>query len=231
MSDDLRLSESKALAAADRRRIAEQLDRYVDDLASLRENLDQGVRSLDAGRGRELDVEDLIAGARACGARRVVAQSFCGWPYARAGGPVKTEDDPLDPRPPRQQRNSLAAIRRLEDAVAGATGFEGLVLRYGAFYGPRSGLFDGPTDQIRRRRAPLIGEANGWWSFLHVDDAAAATALAIERGTPASTILSTTIRPRSANGCLRWPPCSARRGRDGFPGGWRGSRSANTWSR
>ncbi len=82
-------------------------------------------------------------------------------------------------------RNSLDAIRHLESAVAGAPAFEGVVLRYGAFYGPGSGLFDGPfVDQLRRRRIPLIGDGGGWWSFLHVDDAAAATALAVEKGAP-----------------------------------------------
>jgi nucleoside-diphosphate-sugar epimerase len=136
-------------------------------------------------RLRTEGLDPLLAAAKEAGARRVLAQSFCGWPYARTGGPVKTEDDPLDPAPPRELRNSLDAIRHLESAVVSATAFEGLVLRYGAFYGPGSGLFDGPfVDQLRRRRVPLIGDGAGWWSFLHVSDAAAATALAVERGAP-----------------------------------------------
>ena len=136
-------------------------------------------------RLRTEGLDNLLAAAREVGTRRVIAQSFCGWPYARAGGPVKTEEDPLDPSPPREFRNTLEAIRHLESAVVGATAFDGLILRYGAFYGPRSGLFDGPMiDLLRRRRAPLIGDANGWWSFLHVDDAAQATALAVEKGAP-----------------------------------------------
>jgi len=136
-------------------------------------------------RLRTEGLDHLLDAARAAGARRVVAQSFCGWPYARTGGPVKTEEDPLDPTPPRELRNSLDAIRHVESVVAGATAFEGLVLRYGGFYGPGSGVFDGPlVDQLRRRRIPLIGDAGGWWSFLHVDDAAAATALAVEKGAP-----------------------------------------------
>jgi nucleoside-diphosphate-sugar epimerase len=130
-------------------------------------------------------VDYLLAAARECGARRFIAQSFCGWPFARIGGPVKTEEDALDPAPPRELRNSLAAIHHLEGAVAGSTALEGVVLRYGAFYGPGTGLFDkGVVDQLRRRRIPVIGDGGGWWSFLHVDDAAEATALAVERGPP-----------------------------------------------
>jgi nucleoside-diphosphate-sugar epimerase len=136
-------------------------------------------------RLRTEGLDHLLAAARESGPRRVIAQSFCGWPYARTGGPVKTEEEPLDPNPPREFRKTLDAIRHLENAVAGAAEFEGLVLRYGAFYGPRSGLFDGPmVDQLRRRRVPLIGDGGGWWSFLHLDDAAAATALAVVKGAP-----------------------------------------------
>jgi 2-alkyl-3-oxoalkanoate reductase len=136
-------------------------------------------------RLRTEGLDHLLAAARESGARRIIAQSFCGWPYARTGGPIKTEEEPLDANPPREFRNTLDAIRHLENAVAGAADLEGLVLRYGAFYGPRSGLFDGPTvDQLRRRRVPVIGDGGGWWSFLHLDDAAAATALAVVRGAP-----------------------------------------------
>lgn len=136
-------------------------------------------------RLRTEGLDNLLAAARESGARRIVAQSYCGWPYARTGGPVKAEDDPLDPAPPAEFRASLSAIRHLEDAVAGSAGFEGVVLRYCAFYGPGSGMFEPSfVDQIRRRRMPLIDEANGWWSFLHLDDAAAATAIAVERGAP-----------------------------------------------
>jgi 2-alkyl-3-oxoalkanoate reductase len=136
-------------------------------------------------RLRTEGLDSLIAAARECGARRFIAQSFCGWPYARLGEPVKTEEDPLDPSPPREFANTLKAIRHLEAAVTGGSAFDGLVLRYGAFYGPKSGLFEGPmVDQVRRRRVPLIGDGGGWWSFLHVRDAAEATAIAVERGAP-----------------------------------------------
>jgi 2-alkyl-3-oxoalkanoate reductase len=130
-------------------------------------------------------LDHLIAAAEESGARRLVAQSFCGWPYARTGGPVKAEEDPLDPDPPRQTRRALDAIRHLESSVSGSRRLEGVVLRYGAFYGPRSGLFDGPLiGQVRARRAPMIGDGGGWWSFLHLDDAASATALAVGTGAP-----------------------------------------------
>ncbi len=136
-------------------------------------------------RLRTEGLQNLLAAAKQAGTPRIVAQSFCGWPYARIGGPVKSEEDPLDPEPPRELRRTLEAIRYLESAVTGSPDIEGAVLRYGAFYGPGTGLLDGPMiDQLRRRRVPLIGDANGWWSFVHIDDAAAATANAVERGAP-----------------------------------------------
>jgi len=134
-------------------------------------------------RLRTEGTDHLIAAATAAGAQRIVAQSYCGWPYARTGGPIKSESDPLDPSPPRRQRRTLAAIRHLETAVTGATGMTGIVLRYGTFYGPNTGmLLPAVLDEIRRGRLPLIGDGGGWWSFLHVEDAAAATLAAVERG-------------------------------------------------
>jgi nucleoside-diphosphate-sugar epimerase len=134
-------------------------------------------------RLRTEGLDHLLAAAREAGARKVVAQSYCGWPFARVGGPIKTEDDPLDSAPPREFQRSLQAIRHLESTVAEASDFEGVVLRYGPFYGPRSGLFDGSAlDQLRRRLFPVIGDGGGWWSFVHLDDAAQATACAIEDG-------------------------------------------------
>ncbi|HLI22729.1 MAG TPA: NAD-dependent epimerase/dehydratase family protein [Stellaceae bacterium] len=98
---------------------------------------------------------------------------------------MKDETAPLDADPPTQLRSAFAAIRHLETAVLGVQGNEGMVLRYGAFYGPGTGILDeAALGPLRRRQFPLIGDGGGWWSFLHVEDAAAATALAIERGAP-----------------------------------------------
>ncbi len=128
----------------------------------------------------------LLAAARSAGVRKVVAQSFAGWPYARVGGPVKTEEDPLDPSPPARLRGTLDAIRHLESAVLSAGDIQGVVLRYGGFYGPRSSISpDGEiVAMVRTRRFPIVGDGAGVWSFVHLDDVATATAAAIERGTP-----------------------------------------------
>ena len=119
----------------------------------------------------------------ATGVERFVAQSFAGWPYARIGGRVKTEDDPLDPEPAKQLRRTLEAIRHLESAV---TASDGIVLRYGGFYGPGTSVEAGgeQIEAIRKRRFPLMGDARGVWSFIHIDDAAAATVAALEHAQP-----------------------------------------------
>jgi nucleoside-diphosphate-sugar epimerase len=137
-------------------------------------------------RLRTEGTDNLIAAARAAGARRLVWQSYAGWPSARDDGPVKGEDDPLDPDPPADARETLAAIRHLEDAVTSARDMEGIVLRYGGFYGPGTSIDAGGDhlELIRRRRFPLGGDGTGVWSFVHIDDAAAATVAAIEGGSP-----------------------------------------------
>jgi 2-alkyl-3-oxoalkanoate reductase len=160
----------------------------LTDLAGLRDfrKVEEGFAATN--RLRTEGTDHLLAAARAAGARRFVAQSFAGWPFARTGGPVKTEDDPLDPDPPAALRPALDAIRYLEAAVLGAEGIEGLVLRYGGFYGPGTSAGEGGfmLDDLRRRRFPLVGAGTGVWSFVHIDDAAEATALAVERGAPGS---------------------------------------------
>ncbi|HEY2549933.1 MAG TPA: NAD(P)-dependent oxidoreductase [Streptosporangiaceae bacterium] len=125
--------------------------------------------------------DHLLAAAAAAGVRRFIAQSFTGWSNIREGGQVKTEQDPLDPHPPAAQRQSLAAIEHLERAVS-AAGPEGIVLRYGGLYGP--GATDSMLDVVRTRKFPVIGDGAGVWSFVHISDAAAATAAAVERGQP-----------------------------------------------
>jgi 2-alkyl-3-oxoalkanoate reductase len=139
-------------------------------------------------RLRTEGTDHLLSAARAAGTRRFIAQSFAGWPFARSGGPVKTEEDPLDPDPPGAMRPVLDAIRHLERAVTEATWIEGIVLRYGGFYGPGTTLQIDPPgeyiEMIRKRRFPIIGNGGGVWSFIHIEDAAAATAIAVERGHP-----------------------------------------------
>ena len=130
---------------------------------------------------RTAGTDYLLEAARATGTRRFIAQSFTGWPNARTGGPVKTEDDPLDPAPPARMRESMRAIRHLEAAVPSGVP-EGIVLRYGILYGP--GASDDIVAPVRKGRLPVIGDGAGVWSFTHVTDAAAATALATERGLP-----------------------------------------------
>jgi nucleoside-diphosphate-sugar epimerase len=135
-------------------------------------------------RLRTEGTDHLLSAGRAVGVRRFVAQSYAAWPYARTGGLVKGEDDPLDPTPPRQMRESLAAIRHLEQAVLGADWTEGIVLRYGAFYGPGTSMAPGSEqlEMIRKRKFPVVGDGGGVWSFVHVADAAEATVAAIEQG-------------------------------------------------
>ncbi|HJU97556.1 MAG TPA: NAD(P)-dependent oxidoreductase [Jiangellaceae bacterium] len=130
--------------------------------------------------------DNLLAAARATGAKRFVAQSYTGWPNERTGGPVKTEEDPLDPHPTKASRRTLAAIEYLESTVAEAVGLDGVVLRYGSFYGPGTGLHAGGDllEMIRRRRFPVVAGGRGVFSFVHIDDAATATLAAIERGAP-----------------------------------------------
>ncbi len=137
-------------------------------------------------RLRTEGTDNLLAASRAVGARRFVAQSYAGWSPARTGGPVKGEDAPLDPNPPKQVRGIVDAIRHLEEAVTGADWLEGVALRYGGFYGPGTTLSADPaaaqSAAIHKRRFPVVGDGGGVWSFIHVDDAAAATAVAAERG-------------------------------------------------
>jgi nucleoside-diphosphate-sugar epimerase len=115
-----------------------------------------------------------------------VAQSYTGWPNRRSGSLVKTEEDPLDPRPTAASRQSLAAIEHLESTVTGTPGLDGVVLRYGSLYGPGTALGAGGEllEMVRRRRLPIVGGGTGVWSHVHVDDAATATLLAVEGGAP-----------------------------------------------
>ena len=130
--------------------------------------------------------DHLLDAARIAGVRRIVAQSYGNWNYERTGPAVKTEQDPFDPNPPANQVKSLQAIRYVENAVVNAGGIEGIALRYGNFYGPGTGLDLGGdiVAQVRKRRLPIVGDGAGIWSFVHIDDAAAAAVAAIGHGQP-----------------------------------------------
>jgi len=150
-----------------------------------------GLRNLDrafapTNRLRTEGTDHLLSAARAAGVRRFVAQSFAPWAYARVGGPVKDEDAPPEHDPPATVRETVAAIRHLERAVVEADGIDGIVLRYGAFYGPHTSMAPGgeQLEAIRKRQFPVVGKAGGIMSMIHVADAAEATVAALERGRP-----------------------------------------------
>jgi 2-alkyl-3-oxoalkanoate reductase len=129
-------------------------------------------------RLRTAGTDALVAAAREAGVDRFVAQSFASYRTARDGGPVKTEDDPLDPAPPAKARESWAAMQYLEEVVTDAGG---IALRYGIFYGAAN---DGLIEPVRKRQYPIIGDGGGVASWIHLDDAAAATVLALEHDGP-----------------------------------------------
>jgi nucleoside-diphosphate-sugar epimerase len=130
---------------------------------------------------RTRGTDHLLAAAAEAGTRRVIAQSVAGF-YEPSGGPVKTEEDPLISRPPgRSSARSLAAIKHVEKTVP-LEAPEGIVLRYGGFYGP--GATDMLLNAVRKRQVPVIGGGTGIWSFIEITDAAAATVAAVDRGAP-----------------------------------------------
>jgi nucleoside-diphosphate-sugar epimerase len=130
--------------------------------------------------------DHLLSAGQAVGVKRFVAQSNAAVSYVRKGGPVKSEEDPLDDDPPPPMRETFAAIRHLESAVTGAHGAEGVVLRYGWFYGPGTSIALDPVgsqiELVRKRQLPIVGGGTGIWSFIHVEDAATATVAAVEGG-------------------------------------------------
>ena len=162
-------------------------DVIVDQLTAIPPTLDLRHFDRDFALTNHLRTEGtdhLLSAGQAVGVRRFVAQSYSAWPYERTGGPVKSEEDPLDPRPAREMRESWAAIRHLEEAVLGAEWTEAIVLRYGGFYGAGTSLAPGSeqVELVRQRKFPLVGDGGGVWSFIHVADAAEATVAAVERG-------------------------------------------------
>jgi nucleoside-diphosphate-sugar epimerase len=141
-------------------------------------------RSLDktfatTNRLRTEGTDALLAAAREAGVRRFVAQSFASYLYARQGGPIKTEADPLDETPPPNTGKTYAAITYLEKATIA---FGGIALRYGGFYGAAN---DATIEPVRKRQFPIVGDGGGIFSWMHLDDGAAATVAALERSGPA----------------------------------------------
>jgi 2-alkyl-3-oxoalkanoate reductase len=170
----LDLLDERAVRAAVRAAEPDAIVHQATALADVRfsRNLDRTFAKTN--RLRTEGTHALLAAARATGVDRVVAQSFANARYVREGGPVKTEDDPLDPAPLPSTRETNAAMRYLDEAVTQAGG---VALRYGNFYGAPN---DGLLEPVRKRQFPIVGEGNGVSSFIHLEDAAAATVIALE---------------------------------------------------
>lgn len=188
---------------------AERPDAVVHQMTALAGLSD--MRRLEAAfaqtnRLRTEGLDHLLAAARDAGVERIVAQGYAGWPFARTGGPVKAEGDPLDPDPPRQLRPVLDALRHLERATTAAGG---VVLRYGGFYGPGTGLAPGGEqwDAVRARKFPLVGDAGGVWSFVHIEDAASVTLAALEDYRPGKVFHAVDDDPAPVR---EWLPVLAR---------------------
>jgi nucleoside-diphosphate-sugar epimerase len=149
---------------------------------------DRSVAANMTNRLRTEGTDHLLAAGRAVGARRFVAQSFGAFRWARTDRPVLTEADPVDPDPPAALRVPLVGILHVERTVPAIDWGEGLVLRYGGFYGPGTAISRAPDSimatPVRKRQFPIIGNGAGVFSHIHVDDAATATVAAIERGEP-----------------------------------------------
>jgi nucleoside-diphosphate-sugar epimerase len=161
----------------------------VHELTAL--NVEQNIKNPDqtfalTNRLRTEAVDHLIVAARAAGAKRFVSQSFTGWNNPRTGVAVKDETDGLDPDPVPATRKTMAAFVHLEKVTTEAADLGGIALRYGLFYGPGTGFAqDGEmVELVRKRKLPVVGGGTGVWSFVHIDDAATATMMAIEAGVP-----------------------------------------------
>lgn len=136
-----------------------------------------------SNRLRTTGLDYLIDAGERVGVSRFIVQSFCGWPYARRGAPIKSEEEPLDDTPAPEARRTLDAIRYQEERALAIKGATGIALRYGGFYDVGTGVFDPAfLSQVRQRIAPVVGGGTGWWSFIHLQDAATATADFVTKG-------------------------------------------------
>jgi nucleoside-diphosphate-sugar epimerase len=181
-------SVAEAVASAEPEVIVHQLTALSEPM-SVRDarRPDRSVGAIMTNRLRTEATDHLLAAGRAVGARRFVAQSFGAFRFARTGGPVYTEADPLGPNdPPAAMRTVQAAYLYLEQAVTTIEWGEGLALRYGGFYGPGTSISQARDAQmaapIRKRRFPIVGDGGGVLSYVHIEDAAAATVAAIDHG-------------------------------------------------
>jgi nucleoside-diphosphate-sugar epimerase len=173
---ELDLLDARAVRRAVLRAEPDAIVHQATALAEVRFSRNMDRSFAQTNRLRREGTDALLAAARAAGVGRFVAQSFASFRYAREGGMVKTEDDPLDPTPLPTTRETNAAMRYLDEAVTEAGG---IALRYGGFYGAAN---DGLVGPVRKRLFPIIGDGGGVSSFIHLDDAAAATVLALDHG-------------------------------------------------
>ena len=174
----LDLLDPRAVHEAVRRAQPDAIVHQATALANVRFTRKLDTSFVVTNRLRTEGTDALLDAAREAGVSRFVAQSFAGMRYERTGGPVKTEDDPLDPAPLEGMREVAAAMVHLERAVTAAGG---IVLRYGGFYGADN---DGLVEPVRRRQFPIVGDGGGVMSFVHLEDAAAATVIALEHDGP-----------------------------------------------
>jgi nucleoside-diphosphate-sugar epimerase len=178
---------AQAVASAEPEVIVHQLTALSGPM-SMRDarHPDRSAGFIMTNRLRTEATDHLLAAGRAVGARRFVAQSFGAFRFAHAGGPVLTEADPLDPDPPAAMRAGQEGLLYLERAVTTIDWGEGLALRYGSFYGPGTAISLAPDAQmaapVRKRWFPIVGDGGGITSHIHIDDAATATVVAVERG-------------------------------------------------
>jgi len=178
---------AQAVASAEPEVIVHELTALSGDL-SIKDmrHPERAPMAITTNRLRTEGTDHLLAAGRAVGARRFIAQSFGAFRWAHTGGTVLTEADPLDPDPPAALRAAVTGILHVENVVPAIDWGEGLVLRYGGFYGPGTSISRAPdapmAAPIRKRRFPIVGGGGGVWSHIHIDDAAAATAIAIDHG-------------------------------------------------
>jgi 2-alkyl-3-oxoalkanoate reductase len=180
---------AQAVASAEPEVIVHQLTALSGELSARdMRHPERSSMAMMTNRLRTEGTDHLLAAGRAVEARRFVAQSFTAFRWARTGGPVLTEADPVDENPPGALRAALVGSLHVERTVPTIAWGEGLVLRYGGFYGPGTAISRAPdapmAAPIRKRWFPIIGDGGGVWSHVHIDDAAAATVAAVDRGEP-----------------------------------------------